>query len=505
MHQLGTNCSLLQDGRSFFNLSSTTRPDLQSPDHDSHLHAVYMVGFPTFIAVGILANIIDLWVLSQPSMQGIAFRYLARLAASDLLYLLFNIPFCLEEFALTSDGLPVTESAAIYYAYIAVPVVNFFLTLSVYIVVWLSYDRWLAVCYPHKFSSQQTLVVVYRRCIATFLVTFAIYVPCPLRQTYSCYASSGDIPACCIYESEYMNQKWYYFYEFGREVYSRFLPGILITAFNMAIIWTLRLAKRNKNCRPTSQVVQDFQRRRPIEAIFGRSKRQDDSGQTAICIGLHHLSLSCCDNAASSPVLLAKLEQESVQWKRASDTGKQEKEVNNIEDEKRAAIDVDGQEKEATSVDSQERDVGITHSSQSSFGKFSEHHRQDRIVRHCSVIPIRPLRTSLHSNQSKTSKKQRGSYIIVNENRNDREVCLVFLLLAITVFFYISSFPSALYKIIPLNDDKQHKQPVNTFRAVADVLEVSGHVFNFFLYFLLSPEFRKTLLLLIPRLSCQDA
>ncbi|KAF2353613.1 G protein-coupled receptor rhodopsin-like, partial [Trinorchestia longiramus] len=239
------------------------------------------------------------------------YRYLARLAASDLLYLLFNIPFCLEEFAFTSDGLPVSESAAIYYAYIAVPVVNFFLTLSVYIIVWLSYDRWLAVCNPHKFPTQQTLVVVHRRCVVTFLVTFAMYVPCPLRQTYTCYPSSSDAEAtvCCVHESEYMGHQWYYFYEFCREVYSRFLPGILITAFNFAIIWTLRLAKRGKKFNSNPKLGQEIHIQMPMQtSVVSDAKKLEDTAVVVACMGLQHLSLNCCSDITSSPVLLERVE-----------------------------------------------------------------------------------------------------------------------------------------------------------------------------------------------------
>ncbi|KAF2345617.1 hypothetical protein FHG87_023627 [Trinorchestia longiramus] len=74
VHPISANCSLLQDAGSVLNLSSPYSYSLSSPEHESHLHAVYMVGFPTFITVGVLANVVDLWVLAQSSMQGIAFR-----------------------------------------------------------------------------------------------------------------------------------------------------------------------------------------------------------------------------------------------------------------------------------------------------------------------------------------------------------------------------------------------------------------------------------------------
>lgn len=78
---------------------------------------------------------------------------------------------------------------------------------------------------------------------------------------------------------------------------------------------------------------------------------------------------------------------------------------------------------------------------------------------------------------------------VISEARQERERRLCLLLVAITVLFYVSAFPSAIYKILMFYD----MDFVPYFRAVADVLEVSGHVFNFVLYFLFSPDYRKTL------------
>lgn len=254
-------------------------------------------------------------------------RYLARLALSDLLYLLFNIPFCFEDFSDVSRNYPVSKTSAIYYSHLAVPIVNTFLTMSIYIVVWLSYDRCIAVCSPHKFSARQRLEVVKIRCGISLALTLLVYIPSPLRQTFEC----GE-EGCCVFDSSVLSSQWYITYELIREFYSRFIPALAITGFNVAIIITLHQVKKAR-----------------------RGREQPD---------------------------------------------------------------------------------------------------------------------------------------VINEARQDRERRLVILLLAITVFFYVSTLPSALYKII----SSHSLNFVPYFRAVADILEVSGHVFNFVLYFLFSPEFRKTLI-----------
>lgn len=249
-------------------------------------------------------------------------RYLNHLAVSDLLYLLFNVPFCMNDFARISEMQVVSAASAVYYANVGIPLVNLFLTMSEYIVVWLSYDRCLAVCSPQKFSAKQRMEVVRIRCGMSLLLTMFVYSLSPLRQTYNC-----DDDGCCVSESFYSEEPWYMGYEFFREIYSRFLPAVLITSFNVAIVVTLKQIKRERDCD------------------------------------------------------------------------------------------------------------------------------------------------------------------IINEARQERERRLFFLLMAITVFFYVSAFPSAIYKVIMFND----MTFVPYFRAVADVLEVSGHVFNFVLYFLFSPDYRKAL------------
>ncbi|KAK7081738.1 hypothetical protein SK128_027524 [Halocaridina rubra] len=324
----GTCCALIPDEAPAFNLQDheslrNNGTDI-NPDLQQLRWVVYEVVFPVLVTIGVLANLLNLLVLSRPPMKGAFYRYLNHLAISDLLYLTLNIPFCLKEFAQVSHQHSVSRASAIYYAYIGIPVVNFFLSMSEYIVVWLSYDRCLAVCNPQKFTAKQRLRVVRIRTVTTFFFTIFVYSLSPLRQTYHCEGSK-----CFVVDNAIIEKAWYKGYESIREVYSRFLPAIVITVYNAAII-----------------------------------------------VKLKHM------------------------------------------------------------------------------------------------------------------KKARGGPDVITEARQERERRLICLLLAITVFFYISAFPSAIYKILMFSD-KFHFIPY--FRAVADMLEVSGHVFNFFLYFLFCSDYRKVL------------
>ena len=94
--------------------------------------------------------------------------------------------------------------------------------------------------------------------------------------------------------------------------------------------------------------------------------------------------------------------------------------------------------------------------------------------------------------EQQSSLKSENSIRRKKAERYDREMCLVFLLVAITIFFCITAFPSALIKIIQSIKGEFRKQ-FNVYRSISDTLEVSGHVFNFCLYFMLSPDFRLTL------------
>ena len=414
------------------------------------------------------------------------FRYLARLAATDLLYLIFNIPFCMKEFVLIIDGLLITSAAsAFYYSYVAIPIVNFFLTLSVYLIVWLSYDRWLAVCNPHKFPVKQNLAVVHQRFVTTIILTFIMYVPSPLRQSYECVEIPQSLRApscedfstqvgCCVFESEYMQHRWYYCYELIREIYSRFLPGILITIFNGAIIISLRFAKKSKTQHKKQfcniQIKIDSESTSESE----KTKHIPSHDSNVKCKTLGNLpnSLNCCADI--------EIESEGIEM---------------------PTIDLSSRSKECSDISTDECKASesgscIVLSTDSSV---------------CQKYPQCNLQDSQLFPEPSEHKKRRGKerlqhkdskHILLQNTRNEREVCLVILLLAITLLFFLSSFPSALYKLIPTKGAKE-QVVYNVFRAVADILELSGHVFNFCLYFLLSPEFRKTLLSILPVVSCR--
>lgn len=354
------------------------------------------------------------------------------------------------------------------------PIVNYFLTLSVYIIVWLSYDRWLAVCNPHKFPTKQRLQVVHKRFLATIVITFLMYVPSPMKQTYQCIRINNSIGQineaahCCVFESKFMEEKWFYIYEFLREIYSRFLPGILITSFNVAIIVTLRMVSRKKMKQARhSKIAITETHTHATDTTISSTKQVDTFASTHVCNRIDGVTLNCC-SVPNSPEQFDRIELGKMSCK-CSSSGKEDEVLRNTG---------------TSSNNSSELKDGLN-----KILIFSER-------------SISSVENSCTENDSRSGSrsKARARGLDASEARNDREMCLVLLLLGITVSFYASSFPSALYKIMH-NESEEDKKAHAVFRAIADVLEVSGHVFNFCLYFLLSPEFRRTLFTSLPFIS----
>ena len=338
-------------------------------------------------------------------------------------------------------------------------------------IVWLSYDRWLAVCKPQIFPTKQTLEVVHWRFAVTIIITFLVYVPSPFRLTYCCTQMqlSNEGMKCCVQESSLMNESWFYTYEFIREIYSRFLPGILITAFNGSIIYRLfRRGRRFYQRRGGSPCSRD-----PPSAISALSAENtagaEEVSSKEVCRTIQYPNLNCCLDIPTSPGPAEKVELQLV-----------------------SEINGDANRKSSS-------ENGI---------KFAS--KACKVIKMAPSMLRKPNLTPSSSDAEDKNQNPLGRarlrvrYIFTSDSKTDREVCLVFLLLAITLFFYISSFPSALYKIMPVNVSSEEEKVYDVFRAVADVLEVSGHVFNFCLYFLLSPDFRRTLLSLLPCL-CRSA
>ncbi|XP_047486324.1 probable G-protein coupled receptor B0563.6 [Penaeus chinensis] len=91
--------------------------ETMSPEIQYMGHIAYNVVAPVIISFGILTNVLNLLVLTRPSLRGPTFRYLKWLAVANLLVCVVLLPFTLH-----SHATPVPYAAALYFAHIEVSV-----------------------------------------------------------------------------------------------------------------------------------------------------------------------------------------------------------------------------------------------------------------------------------------------------------------------------------------------------------------------------------------------
>ncbi|XP_042875811.1 probable G-protein coupled receptor AH9.1 isoform X2 [Penaeus japonicus] len=209
----------------------------------------YHYVMPVLIITGVLTNIINiltLWKVNQlqrkqhnHQAQTTTYRYLFWLAIADMMASLSLVPAIVY---LDREELP--YGWAFYYAHLEIPLMNGLTSASVYIVVGLSVDRYIAVCHPRRYLELSAPRLAVIRIACSFLVPVALYLPQGFFMETACAASSAG----WTYQSSPGNESAKQYYEFFVELCHRIFPAVILAVLNGCIIYTFRktTAKRNQ-------------------------------------------------------------------------------------------------------------------------------------------------------------------------------------------------------------------------------------------------------------------
>ncbi|CAL4124718.1 unnamed protein product, partial [Meganyctiphanes norvegica] len=152
--------------------------DLNDGAAEETVKLIYQTGYyilgSLLIILGILTNGLCIIVTSRKKLQRMhVTRYIRLLASTDLIGYLAFIPcivqpsFCVFE----------SYSLAFYNAHFGLMFVSFTRSLSFFIIIWISYDRCLAVWKPGRYKSVNTPKVLRIRAIGTFIFCLFGYAP----------------------------------------------------------------------------------------------------------------------------------------------------------------------------------------------------------------------------------------------------------------------------------------------------------------------------------------
>ena len=134
----------------------------------------YSVVAYLIVAVGMLGNVLSLVVLTRPNLKGVMYVYLLGLAVSNLCALMTAVPALFD----ISSGLGGGDyPTAFYQAHLEMPLINSFMASSVYIIIFMTVNRYISIYKPTDFQRIHTLKNA-RLCISlSFLCGVLLHIP----------------------------------------------------------------------------------------------------------------------------------------------------------------------------------------------------------------------------------------------------------------------------------------------------------------------------------------
>lgn len=210
------------------------------------MELVYKQIFPIFLALGILSNLINITVLCNLKKQKMkkqiqavttTFNYLITLAITQLMAC---IGLCFSIAHIHRGEL--IYGWAFYYAHFDTPIVNALTSASVYIVVGLSIDRFIAVCFPDYYKRVSAPIMAKFRITMALIIPILLYIPNSFSNKVVC-AKSGM--GYTYVENEDFD--WFKFLLF-EELCHRIFPAFILVVLNICIIIGFKkISKRREN------------------------------------------------------------------------------------------------------------------------------------------------------------------------------------------------------------------------------------------------------------------
>lgn len=473
--------------------------ETMSPEIQYMGHIAYNVVAPVIISFGILTNVLNLLVLTRPSLRGPTFRYLKWLAVANLLVCVVLLPFTLH-----SHATPVPYAAALYFAHIEVPVGNALIASSVYIVVGLSIDRFVAVCYPRKYRNLHSHYVASVRIALSFIIAFIMYIPMafykvvvPVGGGGGGAAGGGDGQALKYVIEEnakVVSTQWFMVYEYLLEICVRFAPAVLLAVLNTWIIIEFkrisrrrRLLSQGLSCEVSAIPSQSFYEANnaPATSVVNASPTRgakESSSPPPLSVGPSVPPLTAVAVPPSSA-----LPPPSPAPPAAGD-----KEANQGNASSASPSILNGKTSASNGYAEGGGRISFTADTRNSSGKSFG--RQNGKEDEKEKIGLSMINVSGPPPPAHPPHVSRG----MSERRHDMERRLVLLLVSIIVAFFVTNIPAAVLSLT-FSDDKRNNLNFQIFRAIANNLEFLNFGLNFILYFLFSKDIRNAFTTLIKR------
>jgi len=204
----------------------------------------------TFIIGGVVGNSLAFVVFWKDNLKTSASFLFQCLALVDLTFLLLAIPVIpIPSFVAYTNWLKGYEDIAAYVYVCILPLINIALTASVWVVVLLSINRYIAVCFPFKGLGLCTIAKVKKQLafvllsavlynIPKFAESSIKYVTYDNGSTYKPYLFETNLGKAKLYDIVYENVSYFTFLVA--------LPIFTLTFVNIRMIQALKAGRRKR-------------------------------------------------------------------------------------------------------------------------------------------------------------------------------------------------------------------------------------------------------------------
>ena len=213
------------------------------------------------VAIGIMGNLLSLVVLTRPNLKGVMYVYLLGLAISNLFVLITAVPALFDISSGIGGG---HYSTAFYQAHLKLPLINSFMASSVYIIIFMTVNRYISIYKPTDFKRLHTLKNAGLSISLSFLLGVIFHIPLCFQNkvvkdcgnyTNNSSESQSDCSkkvSNCAWRSEenFFISETYIFraYLVTSEIFLRVGPIIILAILNILIIHKfMKIAKKRQS------------------------------------------------------------------------------------------------------------------------------------------------------------------------------------------------------------------------------------------------------------------
>nr|QVK45821.1 G protein-coupled receptor [Proales similis] len=186
--------------------------------------------------LGLVLNLAILKVFSDKSFNTVTFKYLRLIAVSDFFICLVIVPYCL-----TAYTQPFNEfdlyGRHLYLAYVYIPGANLAINLSMFLNLLVTVERLISVGWPTHKNKLFKPSRYYMSCALVLLLAIGFNMA-------NFFLYKVELCRSVIIPRSFTMEKWWSIYGYLKEAFTRILPIILLTLFNIALICIVKSSRK---------------------------------------------------------------------------------------------------------------------------------------------------------------------------------------------------------------------------------------------------------------------